>query len=265
MDYLITTSSKADVNTINKALQYSQQLAIPYLPRNKAKLETIVTTNPEKKILVVEKERNLLIFDNTKYFFHPSMAKLRIKAIRDGQTDQMVEAMGLESGDSVLDCTLGLATDAIVASFVTGGRGKVVGIEGVDVLALIVKEGLRTYVDDTSLGKEGNALEIAMRRIEVQNWNHQDYLFQVPDKSFDIVYFDPMFKSTLKKSSGIQALKPFSWAEPLGLETIARARSVARKRVVIKERTFSLEFQRLGCNRVVGGKYSKVAFGIIDT
>lgn len=46
-------------------------------------------------------------------------------------------------------------------------------------------------------------------------------------------------------------------------ETVAEARRVARRRVVMKERRESEEFERLGFFEVVGGKYSRVSYGVM--
>ncbi|HSN15604.1 MAG TPA: hypothetical protein VLT61_13305, partial [Anaeromyxobacteraceae bacterium] len=44
--------------------------------------------------------------------------------------DPFFEAADLRPGDAVLDCTLGLGADALVAAVATGPAGRVVGIEG---------------------------------------------------------------------------------------------------------------------------------------
>lgn len=50
----------------------------------------------------------------------------------------MVEAMDLKPKMSVLDCTLGLGTDATVASYIVGENGKVVGLESATLIYLIL-------------------------------------------------------------------------------------------------------------------------------
>lgn len=41
----------------------------------------------------------------------------------------MLRAAGLSEGDTFLDCTLGLGSDAIIASMAVGETGSVIGIE----------------------------------------------------------------------------------------------------------------------------------------
>lgn len=258
MEFIVTTSTRAEFDTISRALEISQNLSIPYFTRNKESIEKIQSLNPDKGIFLVEKERNILLFNNYKYFFHPSMAKLRIKSIRDGNYDHMIQAMELKAGDSLLDCTLGLASDAIVASFIIGDEGKILGLEAVDILAWIVEKGLKKNQEaDIDIQK-------AMSRIKVINIDHHDFLAQTEPNSFDVIYFDPMFQRSVIKSSAIQAIKPFSCNKEIDINTINRAKEVAKGRIVIKERSGSKLFSHLGCNRIVGGKYSKVAYGIID-
>ncbi|NPV26036.1 MAG: class I SAM-dependent methyltransferase [Firmicutes bacterium] len=189
-------------------------------------------------------------------FFHPSMAKLRIKECRTKGRDQMVEALGLRPGAEVLDCTLGLGADAIVASFVVGHTGRVVGIEASPVLAELVRWGLSCYVEPNP------ELTAAMRRIEVVTADHLDYLRSLPDQSFDVVYFDPMFRRPILASSALKPVRRWVNSDPLRLEAVQEAQRVSRARVVMKEHRGSSEFTRLGFTEVRGGKYSRVAYGI---
>ena len=56
-------------------------------------------------------------------FFHPNMAQVRMKRLRCGDIDNMLEAMGgreFLQNKTVLDCTLGFASDAIISSYGVG-------------------------------------------------------------------------------------------------------------------------------------------------
>ena len=48
----------------------------------------------------------------------------RVKRLMRGEHDPFVQATQLESGMTVLDCTLGMASDSIVASYMVGESGK---------------------------------------------------------------------------------------------------------------------------------------------
>ena len=104
----------------------------------------------------------------------------------------------------------------------------------------------------------------AMRRVEVVNADCRDYLSTCAENSFDVVYFDPMFRRPIEKSSGLNPIRPLADSRPLTEEIVREACRVAKFRVVMKEHSGSTEFERLGFKVVGGGKYSSVAFGIIE-
>lgn len=52
---------------------------------------------------------------------------------------------------------------------------------------------------------------------------------------------------------------------PLSEEALREALRVSRGRVVLKETSKSTEFDRLGFQSTVGGKYSKVKYGILQS
>lgn len=255
---VITTGIRSGEQLESEALALSRELKAPYVQRKKQSLQAIREQSGSNIIILVTKEKLSLVVDGKELFFHPGLAKLRIKEIQTGKTDQMISAMGLREGDTLLDCTLGLAADALVASFVVGPRGMVVGLEDSRPVAEIVSRGLKTY------SGEKPALIQAMRRIQVLHENHLNYLKQLPDNSFDVVYFDPMFREPKEKSSSLSPLRPLANHSPLSAEAVTEAIRVARKRVVMKESSNSQEFFRLGFHTIQGGRYSPVAYGIIQ-
>jgi ubiquinone/menaquinone biosynthesis C-methylase UbiE len=185
------------------------------------------------------------------------MAHLRMKNLRFGDGDRMAEAMGLEPGMDVLDCTLGFGADAIVASAVVGDSGSVTGLESQPLIEAVVGYGLANYENDTE------QIIAAMRRVKTHAIEAYDYLKAQPDNSVDVIYFDPMFRHPFAESKNIAPLRPVANKNPLTVETIAEAKRVARQRVVLKESSKSLEFARLGFLERAGGRYSKVQYGVI--
>ena len=258
MKTIVTTSHKPDSEAVEMALTTALALNSEFVDRNRMSLEDLRRKYDTENIIVAANSILRLHTPQGEYFFHPSMSVPRIKAIRQGENDNMVDAMSLMPGDMVLDCTLGLGADAIVSGFVTGPAGIVVGIEAVPELALIVKQGLNNYVT------ESRVLRKAMDRISVECCPHEQYLDTLPENSFDVVYFDPMFRYPRTKSSSMAPLRGIVKYDPLTKHSIEEAIRVARKRVVMKENRFSREFKRLGFTNISGGKYSPVVFGIID-
>lgn len=203
--------------------------------------------------------------------FHPNLAIIRILQGLRGEQDRFLTATNIRSGQTFLDATLGLGTDALVAAWKVGESGKVIAFEHSPLLAALMKEGLQSLKykqlprmmnsDKLSAWQE---LILASQRIEVVWGDHQKLLAGLPDSSIDVVYFDPMFRHTRKKSSSIQPLHRYSDHRPLQPEVIQEAYRVACSRVVLKERKGSPEFTRLGFQVSNGGRYSHVDYGIIN-
>lgn len=250
----ITTSQSRD-HLIDIARDISQEINIKYIPRQNQTLKRIKSQYDLTHLLVVREDK---IQVDDEFFFHPGMAVPRIKMLKKGLEDPMIRAMNLGPGDKVLDCTLGLANDAIVASFVVGEKGEVVGLESSPIIYEITKWGLKYY-------REGSKdCRNAMENIKVVFTNYEIYLNELWDNSFDLVYFDPMFDIPYHKSSGIKGLRKYANYQKLGKHVLSEALRVARKRVVIKDRRDSTRLQELGINHIEGGKYSPIIYGIFS-
>jgi 16S rRNA G966 N2-methylase RsmD len=170
----------------------------------------------------------------------------------------MIQAMALQRGERVLDCTMGMGTDAIVASHIVGAEGNVTAVESETAIYHLVKYGLATY----ELPGHPYLTE-SMRRIHTVHDESLEYLKQVPDHTFHIVYFDPMFRVPVKRSSGIAAIRELSNANPLTIDHIDQAKRVSQRAVVMKERPSSAEFQRLGFTELPSTRGASVAYGVI--
>lgn len=255
--FVVTTSIRVAKSLEEESKEIALYLGKPYVKREKQSLNNIQEKYGVNAIMLVRQDRLSLVVNGKELFFHPGLAKLRIKEIQAGKTDQMIKAMDLKAGDTVLDCTLGLASDAVVASYVAGDQGKVVGIEESIAVAELVRRGLQSYTGEKS------ELLNAMRRIEVVQTDHLSYLKELPDNVFDVVYFDPMFRVPREKSSSMAPLRPMANSNPLSREVVEEARRVSKKRVVMKETRYSNEFERLQFQIIQGGKYSPLAYGII--
>jgi hypothetical protein len=239
------------------AQQIATRLQVPFIPRDRHAIIALRSHYQVENIVVITKNGPIVHTLGGEYFFHLNMAELRIKNLIGGKNDHMVTAMSLVAGMSVLDCTLGLATDAIVASFVVGQAGKVVGLETSPILAFIASYGLQHFThDDEDITK-------ALRRIQVIPKHCYEVLMSLPDNSFDIVFFDPMFRQPIYNSSNLKPLRYLADNSPITESALAEACRVAKKRVVIKETFHNNEFDRLGITTTYGGKYSSIKYGVI--
>jgi len=257
---LIMTSSQRGAQIADDAILMAKSLGLEVVPRERRPISALQAQYDAAGVIVWQDNGPVLHLAGQKFFFHPSMAKARISMLRKGLIhDPMLTAMDINEGDSILDCTLGLGADAIVAAFATGSGGRVTGLEKSPVLATMVAYGLAHYLT------EMKSLQMAMQNIKVVNTEHGEYLAALPDTAYDVIYFDPMFRQPVNASTGIKPLRLLADGSPLELASIQQAVRVAQKRVVIKERNGSTEFERLGCTRVIGSASSPVAYGIIET
>jgi len=255
---IVTTARQADLQTENLAVEVAEKLNLKFVRRGNFSTDALKNFYNAENILIAKKNSLNLLTETGELFFHPNTAHLRIKNLRRGEGDRLITAAQISAGMKILDCTLGLGSDAIVESFVVGEKGKVVALEINPVLAEVVRFGLKNFSADSQ------HILTAMRRIEVITADYLDYLKTAQENSFDVVYFDPMFRHALIKSSGINPLRPLADKSPLTLEAVREACRVAKNFVVMKESSHSGEFARLGFKIAEGGKYSSVSFGVID-
>lgn len=257
MNYALTTT-QSQHNSSNDMSRFIEQTRIPYIPRRRRGLAQITAEHGLQGIIVWEPAGPVLYTENGKFFFHPSMAKCRIGAFRkQRQEDLMIRACQLTRGDSFLDCTLGLGTDAIVAAYFSE-HGIITGLESQPVVAAVISWGMKLYQ-----GKM-DWLNQAVKRVAVINVDHKGYLSQLADNSFDIVYFDPMFNRPLLKSQPIGTLRGLANYAVLEEETIQHACRVARKRVVMKTLRTGDEISRLGMQEFAGSQHNPIVYGFIS-
>ena len=258
MEFIITTITKVNTDLIYQAQALAQKFNKKFVTRNNLSLGRLKQDNNVDNILIFTKDGLKAHTSQGDLFFHLNMAQLRILNLNRNQKDHMVEAMDLKPKMSVLYCTLGLGTDATVASYIVGENGKVVGLESATLIYLITKYGLANFNHDNI------AINHSLRRIESFNLHYLDYLKAQGDNSFDIVYFDPMFRKPIQDSANFKPMRAIANMEQLQSKALVEALRVAKKRVVIKETKDSMEFKRLNISQIYGGKYSSVSYGVID-
>ncbi|MGE5704125.1 MAG: class I SAM-dependent methyltransferase [Clostridia bacterium] len=238
---IITTGLSPTEATLAHAVKLADTFALPLVNRGEKSLNQLRKYYDDDKILVVSaKGARLEIPGQSPFFFHPNTAAFRIKRLERGDTDSMLSACQIQPGDEVLDATLGLGADAIVFAHATGECGRVVGIESQPIIARLVADGLRYWSDGS------DSLLAAMRRVKVMEAQHLDALRKCPDRSFDVVYFDPMFESTVQASDGISGIRQYANAQTLSMEAVTEALRVARRRVVLKEGSAGTLYERFG-------------------
>lgn len=155
----------------------------------------------------------------------PGLAMLRLKRLAAGgqMPDLLVRHAALEPGEVVVDATLGLGADARVMASAVGAQGRVIGLESALPVAVLLVEGL--------------ALEPrwpGSAPIEVHHARARDWLATRPDRSADVVFFDPMFERTKAASPAFGELRRFADPTPIDRAAIEEAKRVARRLVLMK-------------------------------
>jgi len=258
--FAVTTARNAGGRLYDLAAAWAQELGVPLVKRSRnITLEELLVEHQVEAFIIAKVKGAEVYSPSGNFSYHPNMAALRILEMQRGAQDNFVGALGLEPGMRVLDCTLGLAADAAVASYVVGVNGKVVGLEASPLVHFAVKYGLEHYTTKYPW------FDGALRRITALNIVAEEYLEQLVkkkvDNAFDVIYFDPMFHHGVKGSLAMDSLRPISYEQPLNDRTLELALQLAPK-VVIKERS-EFQLRKYGCEEFYGGKSSRVKFGVL--
>jgi len=241
---LVTTSHRADPNLRRHAAQRARLWQVPFVPRDGLPpLETLTSSGVS---LLIFSGRGLQLLDRWgTLIFHEGLAHLRTLRLNAGGTDPLVHAGEVGPGDQVLDCTMGLAQDALVVARAVGPRGRVVAVESSLALYAVVSEGLETRGPSP-----------ASCRIEPVHADHADLLPQLPSGHVDVVYFDPMFPAPRKAQAAFDAVRRQGNHTALTPAVLAQARRVARRWVVVKCPKGSSVPADLGLRRLAGAPTS---------
>jgi SAM-dependent methyltransferase len=240
----VTTPLRAGAAAEAEAAAAAARHDLAYVPRRNRSAEEVLAASGAAALLVLSPAAAVLFAGGRETRWSPGMGFLRAKRlaqVRAGRRagdpsarDPFVEAAGFLPGERVLDCTLGLGADALVAAEAVGPGGEVVGLERAPALAAWVAEGLQRLPHP------------AARRVTVRAADHAVALAAFPDRSFDVVVFDPMFRHARAAPGGFDAVRALADATPLSAAAVARARRVARRLVVVKDGAPGWDLTRLG-------------------
>jgi len=191
------------------------------------------------------------LFDGERTFrASTGMGFLRLVRAQKGEQDPLVKAAELNPGDLVLDATLGLAQDALVAAEAT--KAAVVGLEASPVLAAFAVAALRRLPPEAAA---------AAARIEVRCADHRAALRELAAKSFDVVLLDPMFRDAQESNPLFDLLRRHGEHAPLEAGTLREARRVARRGVLVKDAAPGTELTRLDLVPLPSRRTAHVVFG----
>ena len=244
----VTTSGKLDHHVSQLARSSAENWGVPFLERrSKAPLGPLATQ--ARSLLVFERKGVSLCDEHGKVRFTPGMARLRIKRLEAlVREDRLVELGEFRPGECVLDCTLGLAADALVAAWAVGSAGRVVGLEKSLALFALVSTGLAAFECPHSC------------RIDVRHEDASAFLARQPAKSFDVVLFDPMFDRPGKCSPAFEMLRRHAEHAPLSKTVLEQAQRVARRSVLVKGSRHSTDWNSLHLKPEPGSPYSPISW-----
>lgn len=250
--FAVTTSARPNPQLTAQGQAAAHQWGVPFFPRHYKESITPWFDSRAHALLVFGHDGVTLWDREGHHGFHGGMAHLRRLrlAAGEGEGDTFVRMADLRKGDALLDCTLGLGQDALVASLAVGPEGRVVGVEKSLPLCALAAEGLKLY----ELGPDSC-------RIEVVHADAHEYLRTLPDRSFDIVFFDPMFARPRKSQPGFDVLRRFADYAPLTPETLREGRRVARRWVVVKGARHTDDLKKLGLAPQPASRFTEVVWG----
>lgn len=221
-----------------QAQEIAEQLNLDYQDRRKRSVQSILAKTEAAAVLVIYQDQ-LVLEEKTgqRFFFHPDTAMLRIKSGRD----PLLELVG-EGRKSILDCTMGLASDSIVLA--SAGH-QVTALESSQLIHFIVSMGLK----ELDSGK--SEVNQAMKSIQTVWKDSLIYLKEQADQSVDVIYLDPMFSHDITESDNLDGLKLFANYTVLSEEFLSECKRVARKKIIIKAHFRDNVFEEFGFIRHV--------------
>ena len=187
------------------------------------------------------------------------LASLRLQRALAGEVDPLVLAAKLVPGDLVLDATLGLGGDALLASYAT--RAPVLGLEESPLLAAFTQVSLRR---PGGVGPLLIAAREAGARIDVRCAEHGSVLAALASRSVDVVLLDPMFRLPSRASPLFGLVRALASSAPLTREVLREAQRVARRGVLVKDAAPGRELGRLGMSPLPSRRFPRIVFGWCD-
>lgn len=140
--------------------------------------------------------------------------------LHEGARHPFIRALGACA--SLVDCTLGLANDALHAAVTL--NCSVLGVEGSPIIHALLEEGLPRLAASYAPGGQ----------IRLLHGRATEVLRGLGDGSRDVVFLDPMMSRPRKSAPSFTLLRDFAVPEGASAELLREAGRVARARVVLK-------------------------------
>jgi hypothetical protein len=256
MSVIMTETAGADADTRAQARERAEVLGIPYFERQ-GSLEYMTKLTGTDCFLIYEKNGPVYRAGSSFYRYHIGSAALRLLQLKKTGYDRLCSLLPETRPLSVLDATFGMGGDSAVISWFLGSHGRVTALECEPVLWEIGQYGLRHWKGEPDV-------ETALRRILLKKESFQKFLRSAEPRSFDVVYFDTMFKIPVDRSDNMKAFRQAACTDSLSEEVLSDAVRAARRRVIVKERPFSSLFKNPLFQTVHRRRGQSTAYGVID-
>lgn len=254
MKLIVTTSMKASGTVCSAAKQWTHHIGGIFVERWGKSLERLTELSGGIFIVYTAKGPQLYT-PQGKHGFSLQLAELRIKKLRRGERDYLIEAFDMRQAGHILDCTCGLGADAITASFGLPLGTRVTALENSPYLGVITAWGFQHY------RHEKEDVTAALRRIRFIAMDYQIWLRRTSEY-YDVIYFDPMFAHPVLLSSNFKPLRNVVTLEPITKEIIDLALTKA-SRVVIKTQSTKWIQSWFPWMENIGGKYSHIQYAVL--
>ncbi len=253
----VTTIRLFTSAAVEEAKARGEALGLPYVPRGDT-LEAMAEETGLDGFLIYGKRLPYFWSFGEEYRFHVGTAALRTQQLAKGNGDRLCSLLPAVGSCDVLDCTFGQAGDSTTMSWYLAGRGTVTALEKSTALYEIGRAGIASYVD------KNPSLTEAVRRIRLIHEDFFSFLEKAEPKSYDVIYFDPMFRHPVKREvNDMEAFRRAASYDSLSEEVLALAIRAARKKVIVKERPFSQLFKTGPWTEVFAKKGQTTAYGVI--
>lgn len=133
--FAVTVGRSENVALEKLAQTWAAKFGVKYVERGSRGSLGFLLDQERVEALLVATNKGPQVYTASELSFHPSMAVL-CTAFKKHESDHFSAALALKPGMRVLDCTMGLASDAVVASFITGRTGTVCAVEASPLLHL---------------------------------------------------------------------------------------------------------------------------------
>lgn len=249
MELLVTTCGTPCGKVLHRAREAAARWGAPFVERGwKGPLQPLLG---QAKAVIVFGDLRVELWDAEGHTaFHDGLAALRLgRYARGDRTDPLVRAADFQPGDAVLDATLGLGQDSLVAARAVGPTGRVLGVERSAALHALVDSGLESRPQDPQAC-----------RIQACRGDSAEVLAALPPRSFDVVLFDPMFGRSQGAQPPFQLLRRHASHAQLTPELLALGRRVARRVVVVKAARYSDALRQLGLAPEPHSRFTQVVY-----